>query len=205
MYGFSALKQAAPPVPAPQNNPAAPNPMTPEMQSLLDQLKDIHEPAAIGWWPLAPGWWMLAGLVLTLIFAAGWFALRLREKRRRNLYRQEGVRLLKALDLSEPHAVEQINILLKRIAVVTFGRDTCAPLTGQRWIAFLESSVEDPMPEPARRALLENLYSGSTGSRADLQSLQDFATYWARAHQRPQTEGIPETSPLAEKPEVDRV
>lgn len=182
MWVLSPLKQAAP---QPQT-PGTPNPMspqmTPEMQGLLEQLKDIHEPAPIGWWPLAPGWWILAGLIIALLFAAGWLFLRLREKRRRNLYRTEGVRLLRALDLDTPRVVEEINILLKRVAVVTFGRNTCGPLTGQRWIGFLNATCEEPMPEPARRALLENLYSNTNPTRSDLQSLRAFAITWTRKH-----------------------
>ena len=34
--------------------------------SLLAQLRDVHEPTIISWWPLAYGWWVL--IVLTLIF-----------------------------------------------------------------------------------------------------------------------------------------
>lgn len=39
----------------------------------LAQLKDIHLPTPIGWWPLAPGWYILMGLILFLviIFAYG--------------------------------------------------------------------------------------------------------------------------------------
>lgn len=189
------LTQASP---APQNPPPG-NPVSPEMQALLNQLKDIHEPAAIGWWPLAPGWWMLAGVIIALLFAAGWLALRLREKKRRNLYRAEGVRLLRSVALDEPRAVEEINTLLKRVAVVTFGRDSCAPLTGQRWIGFLESAVEQPMPEAAQRALLESLYSASAGSHTDLQALRDFAICWVREHRLPQADISQPASPsLAE-------
>lgn len=173
MLPFS-LKQATPP---------PPNPMTPEMQELLGQLRDIHEPAAIGWWPLAPGWWMLAGALIALVFAGILLAVRLRQNRRRNLYRSEGVRLLQALDLSKPRAVEEINILLKRVAVVTFSRKATGPLTGQSWIHFLDSSSEVPMPEQARRALLENLYSGADGDLQDLEILREFAVNWVRKHQ----------------------
>ncbi|WP_299593865.1 DUF4381 domain-containing protein [uncultured Microbulbifer sp.] len=187
MHLLSALKQAAPP----PRDPVTPNPMTPEMQRLLEQLKDIHEPAQIGWWPLAPGWWILAGVIIILLFAASWLLLRAHKKRLRNRYRAEGVRLLNALDLDAPRVVEEINILLKRVAVVTFGRDTCAPLTGQRWIQFLESTVEAPMPDAARRALLENLYSASHGTEADLRALREFAVSWTRKHQCAQAAAIP--------------
>ncbi|WP_105103990.1 DUF4381 domain-containing protein [Microbulbifer pacificus] len=166
-----------------QAAPAPTNPMTPEMQELLAQLRDIHEPAPIGWWPLASGWWILAGAVIALVFTGILFALHLRQKRRRNLYRSEGVRLLQALNLGTPRAIEEINILLKRVAVVTYGRKATGPLTGQRWIRFLETSSEVPMPEPARRAILENLYSGAEGDQQSLKDFREFAIDWVRKHQ----------------------
>lgn len=166
-----------------QAAPAPANPMPPEMQELLAQLRDIHEPAPIGWWPLAPGWWILAGALVALLFAAILLAVRLRQRRRRNLYRSEGVRLLQALDLSAPRAIEDINVLLKRVAVVTFGRKAVGPLTGQNWIRFLENSSAEPMPEAARAALIENLYSGADGDPQALEELREFAINWVRKHQ----------------------
>ncbi len=146
-------------------------------------LRDLHLPEPVSWWPLAPGWWILAGLVFALVFAGVLLALRLRQKRRQNLYRSEGVRLLQALDLGAPRVVEDINVLLKRVAVVPFGRKSVGPLTGQEWIRFLESTSEAPMPEQARRVLLENLYSGADGDPQSLASLREFAVLWVRKHQ----------------------
>ncbi len=34
----------------------------------LAQLRDIHLPDPISWWPPAPGWWVLAVVVLALLF-----------------------------------------------------------------------------------------------------------------------------------------
>lgn len=166
-----------------QQAPPAPKPLSPEMQELLNQLKDIHEPAAIGWWPPAVGWWILTGVFIVLIFAAVLAALRIRKKRLANQYRSEGVHLLQAIDLNDPQAIEKINILLKRVAVVTFGRNTCAALTGESWINFIESSIDSPMPLPAKHALLDNLYSASTPAPEDLNSLLQFSINWVRNHQ----------------------
>lgn len=35
------------------------------------QLRDIHLPAAPGWWPPAPGWWVVAVLVLISLLLVG--------------------------------------------------------------------------------------------------------------------------------------
>ena len=34
----------------------------------LAQLRDIHLPEPVGWWPPAPGWWIVALVLLLLIF-----------------------------------------------------------------------------------------------------------------------------------------
>ena len=172
----STIKQAAQPQPQASQ-------MTPEMQELLGQLKDIHEPAPIGWWPLAPGWWILAGVLIALGFAAVWLYFYWRRQRQKKLYRTEGIRLLKALDLQQPRAVEAINLLLKRVAVVTFGRAQCGPLTGERWIEFLRATADTSMPESSRRAILESLYSANDPAEQDLEILRNYAIDWIRNHQ----------------------
>ena len=30
---------------------------------LLQQLRDVHVPDSVSWWPLAIGWWVIIGLV----------------------------------------------------------------------------------------------------------------------------------------------
>ena len=171
------VAQQTAPTPAPQQ-------MTPEMQQLLGQLKDIHEPAAIGWWPLAPGWWIVAGILIALIFAIAMLLLRIHLRRRKNLYRSEGIRLLNAVDLQAPRAVEEINTLLKRVAVATFGRRRCAALTGKGWIEFLQQTSDSAMPEPAQRALLESLYRREAPAETDIGALQNYAIEWVRSHQQ---------------------
>lgn len=169
------LNQQAVPASAPQQ-------LTPEMQQLLGQLKDIHEPAAIGWWPLAPGWWIAFAALLGLLFAIALLLLRVRRHRRDNLYRSEGIRLLKAVDTQAPRAVEEINLLLKRVAVVTFGRRRCGPLTGNRWIEFLQQSADLPMMDAAKRTLLDNLYTTAMPAKADVATLRNYAIEWVRTH-----------------------
>lgn len=46
-------------------------------------LRDVHLPAAPGWWPLAPGWWLLLGCVaLILVVGFAWWHRRQRLRRR---------------------------------------------------------------------------------------------------------------------------
>ena len=61
----------------------------------LAQLRDIHLPEPILWWPLAPGWWVL--IVLCLAFAI-WFISKAVQRWRANLYRRQALQKLTLLN-----------------------------------------------------------------------------------------------------------
>ena len=50
-------------------------------QDPLAQLRDIHLPEAIGWWPPAPGWWILALLLLVSTVFSIRYLVRRRQQR----------------------------------------------------------------------------------------------------------------------------
>lgn len=169
-----------------------PPPPSPEARELLAQLRDIHEPAPVSWWPPAPGWWLLGALVLAAVAAAIFFWHRRQKIRARNRYRVEAIRLLREVDPGNPRAPEQINEILKRVAVTSFGRPACGNLTGRRWIEFLEKSSASELPLEARKALLEHLYRrpDKKPEQRDLNlrdcaaALRDCAIEWVESHRR---------------------
>jgi len=66
-------------------------------QDPLAELRDIHLPAPVSWWPPAPGWWILSILVLaTLVFCLIWLIKRYRS----NHYRREALAILMQLETS---------------------------------------------------------------------------------------------------------
>lgn len=113
--------------------------MTPD--ELLSQLKEIHEPAAIGTWPLAPGWWIIivGTTCLTIVTALLW-----RRHIRKNGWKKEAV---KSIALLRKRAKEQghhqtlllINQLIKRIAIHKSGDPSVKTLTGESWHSFISS------------------------------------------------------------------
>jgi hypothetical protein len=109
----------------------------------LEQLRDIHMPEAIGWWPLAPGWWMLAVLILGLIVAAiVWRVLR----HRRLAYKREALAQWQAIharfldDKDTARLLADLAVLLKRTCITRYGRDETAGLAGEQWLAFLDQT-----------------------------------------------------------------
>lgn len=105
--------------------------LSPQMQAQLDQLRDIHLPQPIGWWPLAPGWWVLIGLGCAIVVAAfAWAWMRRRSARFIALRELEAINMER-----EDEFLTQLSSLLRRVARRrAAGADV---LTGEAWSAFL--------------------------------------------------------------------
>ena len=66
----------------------------------LAQLKDIHLPDAVSWWPLAIGWWIVAIIAIVGIYYAVQFGLNQFFNQR---YRRQALAALKNLPNSDQH------------------------------------------------------------------------------------------------------
>ncbi len=112
------------------------------------QLRDIHLPPPVSWWPLAPGWW----LMLALLLLAGLAALWLVRKRRRRRYQRVALRQLEALrrqyeDSGDSRlALQQLSRLLRHLAVLHYPADECAGLYGEQWLEFLDRPFGERRP-----------------------------------------------------------
>ncbi len=161
--------------------------MTPE--SLANRLHDIHELDPVSIWPLATGWWlMLAGTALLILLFIG--LRRWRPDWRRYLPRygwsRDAARELTALrdrvgrgDAKTLAAC--LSELLRRIAIARCGRDRCAGLHGEPWLAWLADHDPDGFDWRARgRLLLELPYAppAELGDQPELINLIDAALAW---------------------------
>ena len=107
----------------------------------LAQLRDIHLPEPVSWWPPAPGWWLVALIILAVIITLVYF---LRRRFLKNKYRKVA---LNKLSLLESHnkdnalgTLEEISAILRRVAMQTYGRQSVAPLAGDSWLEFLDKT-----------------------------------------------------------------
>jgi hypothetical protein len=128
------------------------------MKPNLSQLRDIHLPAPVSWWPPAPGWWALAGLLLIVIAAA--YALY--RRRRRERWRGAALAELARLRNAAPALLlRESSVLLRRVAISRFPRREVAGLTGEDWLAFLDRTLGEgtPFQSGAGRVLLRGPYA----------------------------------------------
>ena len=104
-------------------------------------LRDIHLPDPISWWPPAIGWWLLLGLVL--LMSAG-LVYGVRRWRRLTPAR----RALQALDRLESDSnmtvrekLQELSVLMKRVALSLNPRAAVAGLTGENWLRWLDETA----------------------------------------------------------------
>jgi hypothetical protein len=147
----------------------------------LAQLRDIHLPDPISWWPPAPGWWLLAIVVVGIVVVTTHFILCYL---RRNRYRKAALGELQLLNEnrdqhSTRHTVEQLGRLLRRVAILTCGREEVASLVGQAWLMFLDSKGEtDQFTAGPGEVLGEGHYHQTV--EADLDQLIQLVEKWIR-------------------------
>jgi len=164
----------------------------------VEQLRDIHGIHSVPWWPPGPGWWMVTGAVLMLVF----FAWRHRAQLRLRVpplpfvtigsWRWDAARRLRDLrkrvgTQDGKQTAGELSELLRRIAMARLGRDACAGLTGEEWLAWLTGN--DPKGfdwSQEGRLLLEVPYAppGDSGGSQALLSLIDATYDWVEVQDR---------------------
>lgn len=108
-----------------------------------ESLRDIHGLEAVSWWPLAPGWWIIVVIVVTLfLLLLGFLVYRYVTKKKKQTPNWREVALAEWTTLTtEPltprEQLARLAILLRRIAMQRYGRQTCAGLNGEHWLTWL--------------------------------------------------------------------
>lgn len=147
----------------------------------LAQLKDIHLPEPISWWPLAPGWYvlMLLALVIVILISHSIY------KRRTNaLAKRKALELLKVYkeqyekDSNAQLASARISELLRRVALVYYPRTEVASIHGIAWVEFLNKTGKKIDFNPVKSMLLDSPFK--TAESVNLKPLFARAEQWIR-------------------------
>ena len=112
-------------------------------------LRDIHLPDPISWWPIAPGWWLL--IITVLIIAVIVFLARkiYRSKQlKRDIHAELGV-IKQQFQQTQNRSqlAKSLSILLRRASISFYPAKDIAGLTGESWLAYLDDTNANPIKD----------------------------------------------------------
>jgi len=145
---------------------------------LINQLAEVPDPVPVSMVPQTAGWLVVAGIVMAVAAWRGW---RMWQLYRANAYRRAALKAL-AQAGDDPVAVSAI---LKRAAMVSYGRRRVAGLSGQAWVSFLSQTGAGEFGETA---LARAAYQRAPAV-ADAQLLA-AAQAWVTSHKVPEAADV---------------
>jgi len=116
-----------------------------DKQDPLAQLRDIHLPTDVSWWPLAPGWWLLIILATILVASLVYWAIRWWKSsthKRIAIKELESVLQQYKQNQNASGYINDFAQIIRRVALVSFPQEKVASLTGQTWLNFLDKSAK---------------------------------------------------------------
>jgi len=132
-----------------------------ELQEALKDLRDIHEPDPISFWPPAPGWWIVLVIIVAAIFLLRWWLKRDKSPS----YKKLAYEALK--NITTNYEVQrngyktagEISELIRKVMVLTDDRSEVAGMIDEEWLSYLDlKSGTDLFTKGAGRVLTTVIY-----------------------------------------------
>lgn len=125
----------------------------------LAGLADLALPPAVPFWPPAAGFWVLGAAFAAMLVIAGRRAL---QRHRADAYLRAAAAELETSLAASPSGidpVEAVSAILKRAAMVAYGRERVAALTGPSWASFIAQTAPPGARIDVLAAGLERLFA----------------------------------------------
>ncbi|MBC6428728.1 MAG: DUF4381 domain-containing protein [Cellvibrionales bacterium] len=164
--------------------------MPAELETALQQLRDLHLPPAPGDWPPAPGEWGLALLAMALLAGGVWLLRRRVQGRYR---RQARAELQAAYAHWQTYGntagyLQAVNVLLCRAILqcrpdhrgAADPPDSVASTSGDAWVAALNARLDPPLASDAANALAVACYQPDP--QVDVAQLDREVRRWIDRH-----------------------
>jgi hypothetical protein len=149
---------------------------------------EVLPPDPVSWFPSTMGWRLVAAVVLVLLTRMFW---RRWQRWRFNRYRRVAVAQLRNIlsqDQEPARQLSAISRLLKSTALQVYPRAEVAALSGEQWIAWLNTRVSEPLfPSGVSHLLGEAVFQRNAPVEAgDIEQLASTAQIWINRHAVPQ-------------------
>ena len=164
-------------------------------KQVLD-LKDIHLPEPISWWPIASGWWLLLLCSLVLI-AILLFARRYYQSKQLNREINAELESIKNQfnqSKNKSELATALSVLLRRSSISLYSEKEVAGLTGEQWLAFLDktsshknthTSTHKFQSEVGKSLVLAPYLPNNSGFDFDAEALIILCEFWLKSQRAP--------------------
>ncbi|HIG40940.1 MAG: DUF4381 domain-containing protein [bacterium] len=151
---------------------------------LLDLLVDIHIPEPVSYWPQTTTWSVIFFIILGLAATFSWLQW---VNYKNNAYRRRAIKELGAIKQQDdiPKQISAIASIIKRVAIVSFGRNQVAESSGSAWLTFLDQSCEDLnfSTGPGKHLAFGPYKKTIEASPGEVLELLEVAENWVASHE----------------------
>ena len=143
---------------------------------------DILEPDPLPFTFETIGWKIVGTVLLIVAIVLFYKWLKLYQK---NKYRRGAVQKLKLIetqDTESQYKINQLNIILKQVAIITFGREQVAQLYGNDWFAFLDSKIKKSEFAKYSMNFSDAIYKNKEVDETTLKSIYKITKTWINEH-----------------------
>ncbi len=147
-----------------------------------EELGNILEPAPLTFTFETIGWKILAILLFIGAMAVLFRKLKLYHK---NKYRREAIKKLKLAEvenISSQGKMIHLSIILKQVAIISFGREQVAGLYGDAWFSFLDSKQKNSDFGKYANTFKNALYNDVEVDNDTLEAISGISKKWINQH-----------------------
>lgn len=156
------------------------------MEAQQLELKDIHLPEIVGWWPPAIGWWIVAILAPLSCLLLVWLYKRITRKTALKSAKKLLISIKQDSSLEDDEKLKQLSELVRRVAISISPRAEVASLTGQAWLTYLDGSVKGtPFTQGIGVVFADAHFRRTPHPDLDLSQLMTLCEKWLAAQKEP--------------------
>jgi hypothetical protein len=126
---------------------------------LLKDLRDIHLPQEIGFFPSTVGWWLIPAFFALMFLAFRFYKFYKIHSVKINAL--SDIAFLESKDEDIAQNALELSLILKRVAIVKLGREKVAALYGKDWVNFLRknSKNETDFDDDEKKLIMQASYA----------------------------------------------
>lgn len=144
----------------------------------LANMADLALPQPVSFWPPAVGIWIIGAMAAAMLAVSAWRAWR---RYRADAYLRRALAELDVLTGGGAEIGEAVSAILKRAAMVAYGREEVASLTGPGWAAFIARTAPSGVQTDDLTVRIVRLFAPETAVIAsDPSRLVAQARAWLR-------------------------